>query len=172
MSNQNEKKKSKAGRKAALPRLVDRPPDEPPELTEKAEVAAYKMLLAALVNSPFCSVSCTAALEQGARLNARIDRLRAQASGLESDLVENREGRVPTLHPLLKALSAAEGSYRQSLAALCLTPRAISSARLKAGERLKVAPPAAPQAKKGKASAKTGRLFKLLGVSGEKNKTG
>jgi transposase len=171
MVYQSEKKGAKAGRKPALARLVDRPPEEPPELTDAAEVKAYKMLLSALVNSPFCSISCTAALEQGARLKARIDRLRAQSAGLESDLVENREGRVPTLHPLLKALAAAESSYRQSLAALCLTPRAISSARLAAGEKLKVAPPTAPQAK-GKASAKSSRLFKLLGVPGAKTHTG
>lgn len=160
-----KEKKGKAGRKPKPRRLVAMPPVQPPGLQDPAEVAAYQDLLQALEASPFCSVACVAALEQGARLKVRIDRIRAQTVGLESDLVK-ADGRV-SIHPLVKALSAAEAQFRNTLGVLCLTPRAISSARLRAGERLKPVAPLTEEPKKAKrASGGRARVLKMLGVAG------
>lgn len=155
-----------SGPKAAQVRLVASPPPVPPGVSDRAVIAAYKTLRAAFMLGAERSASHTEALVQGARLAVRVAKLAEAVSNLESEVICPDKG-SPYIHPLVRQLGLAEASYRASLGALVLTPKAALAARLKAGERVtapvEVGTPATAKAKK-EADKRLARVLKMSEV--------
>lgn len=157
-----------SGPKVAQVRLVAAPPPVPPGVTDRAVIAAYKVLRAAFMLGAERSASHTEALVQGARLAVRVAKLAAAVVELESEVVCPPKG-APYIHPLVRQLGLAEASYRASLGALVLTPKAALAARLSAGERVaapvETGPPKTGRAKK-EADKREARVLKMSEVRG------
>ena len=157
------KERMAPGPKGGLGKLVDLPPEVPPGLTHAAEVANYGVLRAALLSSAVCSISHTESLEQGARLKTQIERFRSLVAGLKSPVVSPAKG-APYISPLIKQLNLLEASYRATLGALCLTPKALAALRVSAGERLRTPAEPAPALKDPKKTAAKARVLKMFKV--------